>query len=578
EEEGEAATPDSQAGERGRLGESSSVQPLGTKPATRPPTMQSSTIRQIIMMIFFCKFAETAPERRRNEIKHFCQFWRQFAGARRIRRCVATVACLSIGSVILLYLAAQPWWPSFPLLNESARHLNKSPANAQSSSTSRRLGNDDTQQLLSEAARYCNSPVHTGRWHRQELDRLASSNVAGHRVRALLVVFRHGDRMPLTRLDDSSFCADCSTKRLSSTIVPTGRDWSTRQMLDRLPKLTQSVPAAAGGDSFATRTSRRFYEEADVCQSGHLTPIGLVQLGAARYAGPTTFLIKTRVRPRISHARSSASPRTLSTLSGVLYGFLRQQRRRRRRPLCRQRTAKAKRPPGRLEISADFRLVPRTGECPACPLLPADPALFDEPVKDSALLDLLLPLRCWSGNASSLLSLLSSSASSLLSADPPADLLQAHNSVSRLMMTGKKRLSQLYSRLAVAHARPLLLDLANRLLTHSEESLSVSLFSGHDNTLEFLLHSLGIWDGTWPRLAANLAFELLSGDVNSNPTRFRLMYNGRDLTGRLTFCADGDSPGSGCAVSRLMEFAQRGMLQSVGFSSYEALCQSDFNE
>uniref|UniRef100_A0A1I8HBM0 2-phosphoxylose phosphatase 1 n=2 Tax=Macrostomum lignano TaxID=282301 RepID=A0A1I8HBM0_9PLAT len=544
----------------------------------------------------------------------FIQFWRQFAGARRIRRCVATVACLSIGSVILLYLAAQPWWPSFPLLNESARHLNKSPANAQSSSTSRRLGNDDTQQLLSEAARYCNSPVHTGRWHRQELDRLASSNVAGHRVRALLVVFRHGDRMPLTRLDDSSFVPTVlrnvyhrrSCRLAEVTSAPewlrAKLDWSTRQMLDRLPKLTQSVPAAAGGDSFATRTSRRFYEEADVCQSGHLTPIGLVQAYELGRAIRRAYYIphKTRGPPRISHARSSASPRTLSTLSGVLYGFyVNSEGDGDGHSVDSDGEGQAARQP--VEISADFRLCPGPGECPACPLLPrltrrisrrrwrlrerhyeqlvdAYRALFDEPVKDSALLDLLLPLRCWSGNASSLLSLLSSSASSLLSADPPADLLQAHNSVSRLMMTGKKRLSQLYSRLAVAHARPLLLDLANRLLTHSEESLSVSLFSGHDNTLEFLLHSLGIWDGTWPRLAANLAFELLSGDVNSNPTRFRLMYNGRDLTGRLTFCADGDSPGSGCAVSRLMEFAQRGMLQSVGFSSYEALCQSDFNE
>ena len=82
----------------------------------------------------------------------------------------------------------------------------------------------------------------------------------------------------------------------------------------------------------------------------------------------------------------------------------------------------------------------------------------------------------------------------------------------------------------------------------------VSLYGAHDTTIMPLLASLGAFDGTWPPYASYMIIELhrlnVDGDENSNTNSssskdatvypsdygFRLLYNGRAITSRISAC------------------------------------------
>jgi hypothetical protein len=65
------------------------------------------------------------------------------------------------------------------------------------------------------------------------------------------------------------------------------------------------------------------------------------------------------------------------------------------------------------------------------------------------------------------------------------------------------------------------------------------LYSGHDSTIEPLATAIGVSNGSWPKYASRLVFELYGQVANTSSEAdayIRVLYNGKDVTHHLIFC------------------------------------------
>ncbi|CAG0914760.1 unnamed protein product [Notodromas monacha] len=142
------------------------------------------------------------------------------------------------------------------------------------------------------------------------------------------------------------------------------------------------------------------------------------------------------------------------------------------------------------------------------------------------------------------------------------------------------------------------------------EQKKLVLFSGHDYTVEYLLSFFGLKKDLPPvPFSARLVIELYENSKDPLDQRFRAIYNGKDKTSRVSFCASNDAkggselldvqeeariwqavrdpdgpgvdkePGQGlpfwsmCRFAALDEFVQSGFVRGLKAKSFEAACR-----
>ena len=87
-----------------------------------------------------------------------------------------------------------------------------------------------------------------------------------------------------------------------------------------------------------------------------------------------------------------------------------------------------------------------------------------------------------------------------------------------------------------------LLDLSVYVTRKSAPNLVI--YSGHDKTVSALLVALSVSDGLWTPYGSRVVIELHASSSRDRPRHFiRVLYNGRDLTGLLPFCRQGNLVG-----------------------------------
>ncbi|XP_078696449.1 2-phosphoxylose phosphatase 1-like [Branchiostoma floridae x Branchiostoma belcheri] len=155
-----------------------------------------------------------------------------------------------------------------------------------------------------------------------------------------------------------------------------------------------------------------------------------------------------------------------------------------------------------------------------------------------------------------------------------------------------------YSRLAI---QPLLSSIANRMARLVEEKTEVAKFvvySGHDMTVTPLLSVLGLTHARWVPYATHVVMEMWERDhhedsqtsfeKNSTLTKpgrlelkqaatslkgtfVRFIHMGRDVTDRLGFCT-GKLQARLCPLEEFLEFVEHGVFQKFGKDSYTEAC------
>lgn len=131
---------------------------------------------------------------------------------------------------------------------------------------------------------------------------------------------------------------------------------------------------------------------------------------------------------------------------------------------------------------------------------------------------------------------------------------------------------QKYNRLAM---HPLLREIALRMLNSTQSQSShhtrLVVYSGHDKTVTPLTRALGINDGRWPPYGSRLVFELYS--TNSNAQYFlRVLFNGKDRTGKLRFCPENALVNGLCPLDSFVHYVLEQDMKFFGKSNYVDAC------
>ena len=119
----------------------------------------------------------------------------------------------------------------------------------------------------------------------------------------------------------------------------------------------------------------------------------------------------------------------------------------------------------------------------------------------------------------------------------PRALVDIASALNNNGMANQK--SPIWQRITRLKMMPLLHEIYKRMegLAENRTREKFVLYSGHDTTIEPLITTLGITDGTWPPYASRLVFETYSFNHNGHKHYLlRVLFNGEDVTARLIFC------------------------------------------
>ncbi|XP_078616663.1 2-phosphoxylose phosphatase 1-like [Branchiostoma floridae x Branchiostoma japonicum] len=156
-----------------------------------------------------------------------------------------------------------------------------------------------------------------------------------------------------------------------------------------------------------------------------------------------------------------------------------------------------------------------------------------------------------------------------------------------------------YSRLAI---QPLLSTIARRMVRLVEEQTNVAKFvvySGHDMTMTPLLSVLGLTHARWVPYASHVVMEMWERDHHEEQTSFeknstftkpqklelkqsatslertfvRFVHMGRDVTDKLEFCKN-KLHAKLCQLEAFLEFVEHGVFEKFGKDSYGEACRT----
>jgi len=142
-----------------------------------------------------------------------------------------------------------------------------------------------------------------------------------------------------------------------------------------------------------------------------------------------------------------------------------------------------------------------------------------------------------------------------------------------------------YRRLARLKVQPLLYEIAHRMNRQLHDVLlpKFVLYSGHDSTIEPLAAVIGVSNGNWPKYASRLIFELYTPTKEASTDTvagIRVLYNGKDVTGQLSFCKGIISKvePSVCPLKALFDFVNDSKFSGgPGETGYNEACKTLIN-
>ena len=140
-----------------------------------------------------------------------------------------------------------------------------------------------------------------------------------------------------------------------------------------------------------------------------------------------------------------------------------------------------------------------------------------------------------------------------------------------------------YAGIADVATHPMLIQIAKRMINKSrhKSSLKFVLYSGHDSTVTPLLINLGVHDRTrGTPYATRVVFELWKDtliDSSKQPESldnfyFRVLVNGKVVTGEMKFCGDALVKGELCPVRELVSWLSDGEGVEGMDENYKTLC------
>ena len=144
-----------------------------------------------------------------------------------------------------------------------------------------------------------------------------------------------------------------------------------------------------------------------------------------------------------------------------------------------------------------------------------------------------------------------------------------------------------YTGIADVATHPMLIQIAKRMINKSrhKSSLKFVLYSGHDSTVTPLLINLGVHDRTrGTPYATRVVFELWKDtliDSSKQPESldnfyFRVLVNGKVVTGEMKFCGDTLVEGELCPVQELVSWLSDGVGIDGMDENYNALCSLEY--
>jgi len=137
---------------------------------------------------------------------------------------------------------------------------------------------------------------------------------------------------------------------------------------------------------------------------------------------------------------------------------------------------------------------------------------------------------------------------------------------------GKKDISSYAQhKLSRLQMHPLLHEIAHRMLnrTRGYPSPKLVLYSGHDKTVTPLLKALGIYDGLWPPYGSRVVFEVYSKEKQYF---LKVLYNGKDRTRELRFCAEVELIDDMCPLDSFVYFVLYRDIQFFKKATYADAC------
>ena len=140
-----------------------------------------------------------------------------------------------------------------------------------------------------------------------------------------------------------------------------------------------------------------------------------------------------------------------------------------------------------------------------------------------------------------------------------------------------------YAGIADVATHPMLIQIAKRMVNKSlhKSSLKFVLYSGHDSTVTPLLINLGVHDRTrGTPYATRVVFELWKDtliDSSKQPESldnfyFRVLVNGKVVTGEMKFCGDALVKGELCPLRELVSWLSDGEGVEGMDENYKTLC------
>lgn len=147
------------------------------------------------------------------------------------------------------------------------------------------------------------------------------------------------------------------------------------------------------------------------------------------------------------------------------------------------------------------------------------------------------------------------------------------NAMWKILDSGGKKDISSYAqhRLSRLQMHPLMHEIAHRMLNRTRKypGPRVVLYSGHDKTVKPLLMALGIYDGMWPPYGSRIVFEMYSKDKQYF---IKVLYNGKDKTAKLRFCAEVELVDGLCPLDSFVYFVLYRDIQYFKKSTYADAC------
>ncbi len=165
----------------------------------------------------------------------------------------------------------------------------------------------------------------------------------------------------------------------------------------------------------------------------------------------------------------------------------------------------------------------------------------------------------------------------------PSSFINLHATLEK--NGAKNQKNQNFNKVARLKMLPFLHDIYSNImgLIESKTQEKFILYSGHDTTIEPLISTLGLTDGTWPPYASRFVVETYSFDHGGHKhLLLRILFNGKDVTSDVLFCKGERkeevlNDDGLCPIDLLTEFFEEKTFKDLGIDeTYQELCAETF--